>query len=146
MLGCLERLKVVIGPLRMVRGSQLARLHPYPESRIFEVSGRISLANSLAATPSSEDLKLFSHTLLPPSDPILSRRLQFFTLWHLPPPNQPLLSTIAHKRPATLRISDQAPQDCQRIADLALAATGPHNNSHTIQTATDPTSFPFTQS
>jgi hypothetical protein len=67
MLGCLERLKVVIGSLRMVRGWLLARLHPYPESRIFEVSGRISLANSLAATPSSEDLKPFSHALLPPS-------------------------------------------------------------------------------
>jgi hypothetical protein len=65
MLGCLERLKVVIGPLRMVRGWLLARLHPYPESRIFEVSGRISLANSLAATPFSEHMKLFPHALPP---------------------------------------------------------------------------------
>jgi hypothetical protein len=79
MLGCLERLKVVIGSLRMVRGWLLARLHPYPESRIFEVSGRISLANSLAATPSSEDLKPFSHALLPP----LSNPFTTTTLLHL---------------------------------------------------------------
>src|SRR5436305_15209359 len=107
MLGRLKRLKVAIRSLRGVRGCSWARLHPYPESRIWKASGRISLANSLAATPFSKDLKLFPHTL-PPSDPIFSRRPHSFPLCHLPPPNQPLLSTIAHKHPATPGISNQA--------------------------------------
>lgn len=145
MLGCLERLKVVIGSLRMVRGWLLARLRPYPESRIFEVSGRISLANSLAATPSSEDLKPFSHTLLP-LYPILSRRPHFFTLWHLPPPNQPLLSTIANKHPATPESPTRLSRTASALRTQPWLQPSPHNDSHTLQTATDPTSFPFTQS
>jgi hypothetical protein len=65
MLGRLERLEVAIRSLRVVRGLQLGSLATPTLNRAFGASGRISLANSLAATPFSKDLKLFPHALPP---------------------------------------------------------------------------------
>jgi hypothetical protein len=50
----LERLRVTIRPLRVVRGLQLARLHPYPESRILRRLGAYHLLIRWLPLPSQK--------------------------------------------------------------------------------------------